>query len=148
MGFFDDLKRQAESFIKSSVNSAGQSGTVGASPAPAPAEKRFAISALPKTAAEMRAMPEFTLRDPYAVAAFAVAALDRYSSSREDAKEMLNVLKGPEPLSPRDIQFINDRVMDGKGYVTRSYFSGSSPDNDYTPAAPYTVSIAEYQNSR
>ena len=38
--------------------------------------------------------------------------------------------------------------MDGKSYVTRSYFAGSSPENDYTPAPPYTVSVIEYQNSR
>ncbi|MBR4910090.1 MAG: hypothetical protein IKZ47_02055 [Clostridia bacterium] len=148
MGFFDDLKRQAESFLKNSTGSAGQAAGGAAAPAPAPAAKQFPLAALPQTAEQMRSMPEFTLSNPYAVAAFTVAALNRYSESREDSKAMLNVLKGPEPLSQREIQFINDRFMDGKSYVIRSYFAGSSPENDYTPAPPYTVSVIEYQNSR
>ena len=150
MGLFDDLRRQAESLIKGTATAASSTAGKAASDAAAAAgtTKTVTISLLPQTAEQMKSMPEFTLKDPYTVAAFVVAALDRYSQSREDAKAMLNVLKGPEPLSPRETQFINDRFMDGKGYVTRSYFAGSSPDNDYTPTAPYTVSVVEYRNSR
>ena len=37
-----------------------------------------------------------------------------------------------------------------KDYVPRSYFEGATPDNDYTPAEPYTIIVCEnpysYQN--
>ena len=61
---------------------------------------------------------------------------------------MMNVLKGPEPLSERDKQFINDRFMDGKDYVMRSYFEGTSPENNYAISAPYQIEVTELPNSR
>ncbi|MBR4762427.1 MAG: hypothetical protein IK086_07315, partial [Clostridia bacterium] len=97
---------------------------------------------------EMRAMTEFNLTDPFTVLAFSVAAMNRYPTDREACKEMLNALKGPEPLTQRELQFINDRFMDGRDYVARSYFGGTSPENDYTPSQPYTVKITEQFNSR
>ncbi|MBO7519446.1 MAG: hypothetical protein J6T73_01590 [Clostridia bacterium] len=150
MGLFDDLKRQAQSFINGSVNAAVNSAAQNM-PATAPKSaqvKAVTLSALPQNAAQMREAPEFSQTDPFSVAAFAVAAFARYAASREDGKEMINFLKGPEPLTPREIQFINDRFMDGKDYILRSYLGGTSPDNSYTPAVPYTVEITEYANSR
>lgn len=150
MGLFDDLKRQAESFVNGSQNTASSNTPVQAAPA-APsgvAAKTVTISALPQNAAGMKAMPEFSQTDPFSVAAFTVAAFNRYAASREDGKEMVNLLKGPEPLTVREMQFINDRFMDGKDYVPRSYFGGTSPENNYTPAVPYTVSITENTYSR
>ena len=48
-----------------------------------------------------------------------------------------------------DISFIADRFRDSD-YVPRSYFEGSTPTNDYTPAEPYTIVVSEnpysYQN--
>ena len=55
---------------------------------------------------------------------------------------MLNVLRGPRPLSELDKQFIRDRFMD-KDYVPRSYFKGSVPENDYTPSEPLTIVIED-----
>ena len=155
MGLFDSIKRQAENLLKNEVAPAAKSAFNGtgakqnATNAPAPAKTTvITLSALPENADQMRAMPEFTLTDPFTVLAFSVAALDRYSTDREASKEMLNVLKGPEPLTVRELQFINDRFMDGRDYVTRSYFGGTSPENDYTPSKPYTVKITEQFNSR
>ncbi len=109
---------------------------------------QISLETLPKTASELRALPGFGFQDPYAVAAYAVAALCRFSASREDAIEMLNLLKGPKPLTPYEIQFIRDRFMDGKDYVPRSYFAGATPENDYTPDLPYTVTVEENPYSR
>ena len=150
MGLFDSLKRQAENLIKSEVNKAANSAVSAAKTAVTSSAKtnNISISALPQNANEMRALPEFDLSDPFKVAALAVCALNRYSTDREASKEMLNVLKGPEPLSNREIQFINDRFMDSNGYVTRSYFAGSSPENDYEPTVPYTITVIEQSNSR
>ena len=62
---------------------------------------------------------------------------------------MLNVLKGPEPLSPFQMQFIRER-LGGKMYVVRSYFKGATPENNYCVSAPYEIEVNEnpysYQN--
>ena len=110
--------------------------------------KQFALSSLPLTADQMKAMPEFSQTDPFAVVAFTVAALCVFPKDKEACYAMLNALKGPEALSPMDKQFIRDRFMDGKDYLPRSYFAGATPDNNYTPAAPYTVNLIEQSNSR
>ena len=112
------------------------------------ATKQVTLSALPLTAEQMKAMPEFSLTDPYAVVAYAVAALCAYPKDKEACYAMLDVLKGPAPLSPMDKQFIRDRFMDGKDYLPFSYFAGATPDNNYTPAQPYTVNLIEQSNSR
>ena len=61
---------------------------------------------------------------------------------------MLNYLRGPRPLSPMDVSFIKDRFMDGVDYIPRSYLNGTSPDNDYTPNVPYSVTVIELSPSR
>lgn len=112
-------------------------------------EKTFVFRTLPSTAAELTAMPEFDLSDPFSTAALTVAVLCRYESDRDATAEMLNVLKGPRPLTPYEIQFLRDR-LGGKGYKPYSFFEGSSPANNYTPSQPYTIRIFDgpysYQN--
>ena len=109
---------------------------------------QIVLETLPENAQELRAYPGFTLTDPNLVAALSVAALMRFPADRDAAIEMLNVLKGPKPLTPFEIQFIRDRFMDGKDYVIRSYFQGATPENDYQPDIPYTLTIEENPYSR
>lgn len=144
MGFFDQLKNKAQSTLNNAVNDAGKAVAYAAG---AKTEK-IVLSDIPSSAAEMRAAKEFSLQNPYSVAAFAVAALCVYPQDKDAAAEMLNVLRGPNPLSPHDIQFLRDRFMDGKDYKPRSYFDGAKPENDYQPATPYTITIREQSNSR
>ncbi|MGN1442719.1 MAG: DUF6935 domain-containing protein, partial [Acutalibacteraceae bacterium] len=79
-------------------------------------------------------------------AALTVLALSLYPENKEQSFAMLEALRGPRPLSNMDKQFIADRFR-GKDYVMRSYFDGSSPENDYTPSEPYTVTVSENQYS-
>ena len=144
MGFFDQLMNKAQSALNTAANDAGKAVTRAAS---AKTEK-IVLSGIPTSAAEMQAAPEFSLQNPYAVAAFCIAALCVYPQNKEATAEMLNVLRGPNPLSPHDIQFLRDRFMDGKDYKPRSYFDGATPENDYKPAEPYTLTIKEQSNSR
>ena len=116
--------------------------------APQPVYKTVTLSSLPAGVDAMKAMPEFDRQDPYKVAAFTVAALCRFPESRDDCYAMINDLKGPEPISVRNKQFINDRFMDGKNYIPRSYFEGAVPGNDYKPAQPYSIRVKEQSNSR
>ena len=98
------------------------------------------FTALPKTLAEMQALPEAILQNPFQTAALTVCALCVYAEDRNNGTQMLNWLRGPRPLSPFDISFLNDRFRDGN-YVPFSYFTGAVPGNDYTPTLPYTLTI-------
>ena len=60
--------------------------------------------------------------------------------------EMINFLKGPVDLTEYDKEFLKDRLK-GKSYVPRSYFEGTSPENDYTPPVPLTIKVFEYAYS-
>lgn len=55
---------------------------------------------------------------------------------------MLDFLKGPEPVSPFEKQFIRDRLV-GKEYKVLSFFAGTSPENGYKPSMPYTITVSE-----
>lgn len=81
--------------------------------------KTITFSSLPQNCAELKALPQAKLTDPFEVAALVVAVLCRYEQSVDDCIEMLNLLKGPQPLSNYDKQFLKDRLV-GKYYVPRS----------------------------
>lgn len=90
---------------------------------------------LPQSAAEIP-----TLKDPYKVAAYAIASFIRYTENVAEGEAMLDKLKGPQPLNPFGKQFLRDRLR-GKEYVARSYIIGTSPENNYTMKAPYKVKV-------
>ncbi len=100
----------------------------------------FTFAALPESLAQMQAMPEAVLNDPYRTAALTVCALCVFSRDPQTGTEMLNWLRGPRPLSPFDISFLNDRFRDGI-HVPFSYFQGAVPENDYTPDRPLTLTV-------
>jgi hypothetical protein len=106
----------------------------------------YTFNSLPQNLNELKALPEASLTDPYAVAALTLAALTRYGTSSSDCFEMLNYLKGPEPLSGYEKQFIRER-LEGKTYKPFSYFRGATPQNNYTPSRPYKVTIDSNQYS-
>ncbi len=108
----------------------------------------FTFEALPKNLDELKALPEATMDDPFKTAALTLCALCVYAENREDGAEMLNFLRGPRPMSPADLAFLNDRFMDGRSYIPRSYFSGATPENEYTPATPYAVKVISNQYSK
>ena len=94
---------------------------------------------LPDNLAELQAMPEASLNEPEYTAALFLAVMMHYPVSKEVTYEMLECLRGPDGLSTYEKQFLADRMSDGQEYVVRSFFNGTSPDNDYTPTMPYTV---------
>ena len=133
MSIFDRLKNVAEKTAKDAARSVGN--TIGTK------RETFTFSALPESLAEMQALPEAKLDTPFATAALTVLALCAYAADRSTGTEMLNWLRGPRPLNGQDISFLNDRFRDGKTYLPFTYFAGSTPDNNYTPAQPYKVTI-------
>lgn len=97
------------------------------------------FNTLPKTLEEVKSLPGADLKTPEIVAGLVIAALCLYPDNKDEAVSILNFLKGPSPLSPMEQQFINDRFMDGKSYIPKSYFKGATPENGYTPEMPYTL---------
>ncbi len=103
-------------------------------------EQTFHFSAIPENIAQLQALPEAALTSPFQTAALTALVLLRYETDPAAAIDLLNFLKGPQPLSPFEQQFLRDRLQ-GKGYVARSYFAGTSPANNYAPTKPYTVTV-------
>lgn len=105
------------------------------------------LSRLPTSLAQLQEMPEGRLQKPEYTAALTVAALCLYSTDKETALQMLEYLHGPKGISVYDKQFLADRFRD-KDYVPRSYFAGATPQNNYAPTVPYTVTVFENPYSR
>ena len=93
---------------------------------------------LPDNLEELKAMPQASLDQPEYGAALFVAVMMHYMVNKEETIEMLDFLNGPYEVTPFQKQFLADRMADGD-YVVRSFFNGTSPDNDYTPSMPYTI---------
>ena len=157
MGFFDNLKKNLTNQVTNTVNhqtsQAISNGVKGAADAIKGAAKpkktkTFTFDSLPSNVAELQALPQADLKDEFAVAALTVLALDVYGKDRAKGTEMLNFLKGPSPLSQKEISFLNDRFMDDQAYVPRSFFKGATPENDYAPSVPYTIDVMEQEYSR
>lgn len=129
MSIFDNLKKTAASAVGGAANSFGNKS------------ETFTFTALPESLAQMQALPEANLDNPFKTAALTVCALCVYAANKGIGTEMLNWLRGPRPLGQQDISFLNDRFRDGKTYVPFSYFKGATTENDYTPTVPYTLTI-------
>ena len=135
MGIFDKLKNTAANAINSAVQSVGNESVT------------FTFSALPESLAELQALPEASLDTPFKAAALTVLALCAYAADKDIGTEMLNWLRGPRPLTGQDISFLNDRFCDGKTYLPFTYFAGSTPENNYPPTEPYSITIESNQVS-
>ena len=156
MGLFDNLKNQA----MNSMNSGGRSAMNQAMNSMAGAVKSaaqsfsnksepFVFQSIPGSLAEFTALPQAAMSTPFETAAMTVIALCVYPYNADASIQMLNHLRGPRPLGGGEISFLKDRFRDGD-HVPRSYFNGSTPQNDYQPQAPYTITVFEnpysYQN--
>ena len=112
--------------------------------------KEFSFPSVPSSIEAFKALPQASMKTPYETAALTVLALCFYPENRELSLAALDFLRGPNPLSGIDKQFLADRFADKKNYVPRSYFNGATPKNDYTPSQPWTVRISAgpyaYQN--
>ena len=129
MSIFDNLKKTASNVAAGAVNSIGNK------------TETFTFVSLPESLAEMQALSEASLDNPYKTAALTVCAICAYAADKNIGLEMLNWLRGPRPLGNVEISFLNDRFRDGKTYVPFSYFKGATPENDYTPTQPFTITV-------
>lgn len=128
MSIFDKLKKATQDAVN-----AGIAGAMSK-------KETFTFAALPESVTEMQALPEAALDTPFQAAALTVCALCAYAADKQIGTEMLNFLRGPRPLSNQEISFLNDRFREGQ-HIPFSYFKGATPENDYTPSVPFTVTI-------
>ena len=88
-----------------------------------------------------------TRSNPYNVVGLFVKLLATYNPKKEnDFYEKLQFLQGDfQPLSALMKQNIKDRMLqnDKYSYIGKSYFTGATPENDYTPSIPYELEISE-----
>ena len=82
--------------------------------------KHLYLPIIRKMQMNSKKMPELDFSSPLSTAAFAMLVLLEYDENPENTIEMLNVLKGPQPMNGMDIQFLRDRIK-GRGYIPRSY---------------------------
>ena len=102
----------------------------------------FAFESLPKNVQELKALPQASLDSPFKTAALTLAVLCHYEQNPDETFEMLDFLKGPEPLSTYEKQFIKERLA-GKFYKVKSFFAGATPQNNYEPSTPYTITVSD-----
>lgn len=102
---------------------------------------------LPKNLDELMKIEGSDLKNPYKAAAFVIVALDVLANDKEAGKLMLEYLNGPEELTNVQLQPL-EYALKGKEYITKSYFKGTTPDNNYTPTKPYTIHVEEDGNSK
>jgi len=150
MSFFDNLKRQAAQAARSAGSQAVQNlGQAAKNAVGSAGNKSYTVTLrqIPTSLAQMQAMPEAALKQPEHTAALTIAVLCMYPIDKEAALEMLNYLQGPRGVTPYDKQFLADRFRD-KDYVPRSFFAGATPQNNYKPTEPYTITVFENPYSR
>ena len=152
MALFDMFKSKAENAVKKAVNSAVSEGIDKVSSGignMGNKKEKIVFASLPTSLEEFKALPQAAMSTPFETAAMTVLAFCYYPQNKELSLQMVDFLKGPRPLSGVEKSFIADRFRDGD-YVPRSYFEGSTPQNDYTPSEPYTIVVSEspysYQN--
>lgn len=102
----------------------------------------FSFDKVPSSVEELKSLGESNLSTPFKTCALTLLVLLNYEKDAGETVRMLDYLKGPQPMNPYEIQFLKDRML-GKEYVARSFFQGSSPDNNYTYKTPLQITVCD-----
>lgn len=152
MGLFGDILKRTGEIIKSEVNYREHRAVQNATGNIAnniiqnarnnyrANSREFTYDLLPTTVEELKVFQK-NPQDPFETAALAVLALNVYSDNPEECIRMMDYLNGPDDLAVRDQQLIQTQFMESAKYTVKSYFKGATPQNNYTPAFPYTVTV-------
>lgn len=157
MGFLDSILNHAENSISSAVTSGSRkamnNALKGADKLANQAIKNirqkketFTFDRIPETVDEMKALPQANLQNPFGVVALVILAMNNFNKDLDKCKDMLAFLKGPGTLMNQEISRMNDQLK-GKDYLMRSYFEGTSPENNYKPTEPYKITVFDHPNS-
>ena len=140
MGLFDKIKNQAAGAVGNAVGQAVNNIGKGSNKS-----IPVTFSSMPESLAEFTALPQAAMQTPFDTAALFVTALCVYPVSKDECVNMINYLRGPNPLAAREIQFLSDRMAQNNKapFLGASYFNGATPQNEYAPSEPYTVTVSE-----
>lgn len=148
MGFLDNLKRTVTNSVTSQTSSAINSAAGQAIQAAASGVGKgknesvtFTFQAIPRSVAELQALPEASLDTAFKTTALAVLMLCNFENDPNATFEMLDFLNGPEDVNPYTKQFITEHLK-GAQYKIFSYFEGATVQNNYTPNVPYTITVS------
>lgn len=157
MGFLDSILNHAENSISSAVTSGSRkvmnNALKGADKLANQAinnikqkKETFTFDRIPETVDEMKALPQANLQNPFGVVALVILAMNNFNKDLDKCKDMLAFLKGPGTLMNQEISRMNDQLK-SKDYLMRSYFEGTSPENNYKPTEPYKITVFDHPNS-
>ncbi len=157
MGFLDSILNHAENSISSAVTSGSRkvmnNALKGADKLANQAinnikqkKETFTFDRIPETLDEMKALPQANLQNPFGVVALVILAMNNFNRDLDKCKDMLAFLKGPGTLMNQEISRMNDQLK-GKDYLMRSYFEGTTPENNYKPTEPYKITVFDHPNS-
>ncbi len=163
MGLLDSLlgaaKNAANQTARQAINSAGNAASNAASHAIHNAvnnagkgkDKKgtvmngesftFQFNEIPSNVAELKALPGAALDTAYKTTALAMIVLCNYVKDKEATYEMIDYLNGPDDVSEATKQFYQER-LEGAPYKPLSFFKGATPENNYTPTKPYTITVS------
>lgn len=143
MSFFNKINK-----VSNKLNTGVNKLNVGANKLNISTNKSWKVTfnSIPKSLNELKALSESSMREPHYTAALLIPALCLWPENKEEALNMINFLKGPQPLSTYEVGFISERLK-GNEYLPFSYFEGATPENSYEPKPPYTVVVSTVPTS-
>ena len=109
-------------------------------------KKNFTFDKLPENFDELKSLPQADLKDPFGVVALVILAMNNYNKDLDKTVAMMNFLKGPSPLTGHELSRMKDQLA-GRDYLMRSYFEGTSPENNYKPSEPFKITVFDHPNS-
>lgn len=102
----------------------------------------FTFNSLPQSVADLQALPEYSMDSPFKTCALALLALMNYEANPQVTEQMIDALRGPDPMTQYGKQFLRDRLR-GKQYKVGSFFAGATVQNGYKPSTPYIISVSD-----
>ena len=91
-------------------------------------------------------LKEIDLKDEYQSASALIFTLAAFEKDENAGKAMFEYINGPEDMSGFDVSFIKNQLSQYP-YVMRSYFNGTSPENNYE-VSNVIITFKENQYSR
>lgn len=101
---------------------------------------RITLTKIPDSLADFENIASELKQTPDGVCALFLCAVRLFDKNKDEGTQAMNILRGPRPMAPYDVQFLRDRLR-GKEYLPLAYFEGATPENGYAPRQPYTLNV-------
>ncbi len=95
---------------------------------------------LPNSLNEFSILVNEGMTAPEKTCALFICSVNILAQNMSEGLDAINMLKGPQPLSVFEKSWFKDRIVNKK-YLAMAYFNGSTPENNYTPTKPYSLTF-------